>query len=139
MSDGTAGLFRADQTVPGPLLPDSLNAKLDFRLSRASASFELGNHSELAAITGGSLTVDFARRTFATALAVSSASAGSAELRMAGDLRNDGIFALTDGKVGSDGYQRIGGAVSLNGKEAGYFFERGAAGGLFRGRTLWGH
>ena len=32
----------------------------------------------------------------------------------------------------------LAGAVSLDGKEAGYLFERGAGSGLFRGKTLWG-
>jgi len=51
---------------------------------------------------------------------------------MGGDVRADGTFAVKDVD------QRIAGAVSLDGKEAGYLFERNAAGGLFRGKTLWG-
>lgn len=138
VSDGEAGLYRANATLPGPLLQDSLNARVDFNLTRASATYESGGLTETAAVKGA-LTIDFARRSYATALAMSSLSGGSTEFRMAGALRNDGTFALTDGKAGTDGYQRIGGAVSLDGKEAGYFFERDIATGLFRGRTLWGH
>lgn len=137
VSDGEAGLFRANATQPGPLLSDSLNAKVDFNLTRASATYESGGRTEAAAVNGA-LSIDFARRSFATALAMSSLTGGSSKLLMAGDLRNDGLFALTDGKAGTDSYQRIGGAVSLDGKEAGYFFERDTATGIFRGRTLWG-
>lgn len=134
VADTTAGLFRAnDPANPSGLLPDSLAAKVDFRLSRASASFEIGGRTESASVDGGTLSLDFARRTFATALAMSSATAGKAELRMGGDVRNDGTFAVKDVD------QRIAGAVSLDGKEAGYLFERNASGGLFRGKTLWGH
>lgn len=133
VADDTAGLFRAtDPSNPSNLLSESLNAKVDFRLSRANATFEIGSRTEAASVDGGTLSLDFARRTFATALALSSATAGRAELRMGGDVRNDGTFAVKDVD------QRIAGAVSLDGKEAGYLFERGAAGGLFRGKTLWG-
>ena len=133
VADEAAGLFRANDAAHADrLLPDDLNAKVDLRLSRASATFEMGERSEVASVDGGTLSLDFARRTFATALAMSSQTAGRAELRMAGDVRNDGTFAVRDAD------QRIAGAVSFDGNEAGYLFERGAAGGLFKGRTLWG-
>ena len=129
----TGGLFRSnDAANPGRTLSDSLDTKVDLRLTRANASFEGGGKSEVAVIEGGSLTLDFSRRTFATALAMSSATAGRAELRMGGDVRSDGTFAVKDVD------QRVSGAVSLDGKEAGYLFERYWAGGLFRGKTLWG-
>ena len=127
-----AYLFRADQTVPGPLFSDALNASVDFRLSRANASYEVGSTTESAAIDLAKLNVDFARRTFATALDMSSASGVKGELRIGGQMRNDGIFVVKDAD------QYIAGAVSLDGKEAGYLFERSAGGGLFRGKTLWG-
>ena len=134
VADATlGGLFRSnDAANPGRTLPDSLEAKVELRLSRANASFESAGRSEVATVDGGSLSLDFSRRTFATALAMSSASAGKAELRMGGDVRNDGTFAVRDAD------QRIAGAVTLDGKEAGYLFERNWAGGLFRGKTLWG-
>jgi hypothetical protein len=78
------------------------------------------------------MTLDFARRTFATALAMSSVSGGSTELRMGGDIRSNGTFNVVDAT------QRLGGAVSLNGQEAGYWFERDVTGGTFRGKTLFG-
>ncbi|MBL0149643.1 MAG: FecR domain-containing protein [Ideonella sp.] len=133
VADDRGGLFRTDDpSNPQHLLSDALNAKVDFRLSRASASFETGSRTEAASVDGGTLTLDFARRTFATALALSSATAGKAELRMGGDVRTDGTFAVKDVD------QRIAGAVTLDGKEAGYLFERNVVGGLFRGKTLWG-
>lgn len=114
-------------------LRDTGEAQVSFRLTRAQASFETGSSVEAASVDAGStLALDFARRTFATALGLSSASGGKAELRMAGDVRADGTFAVRDLD------QRIAGAVSFDGKEAGYLFERAVAGGLFRGRTLWG-
>ena len=47
-------------------------------------------------------------------------------------MRSNGTFAVRD----SD--QTVAGVVSSDGKEAGYLFERSAAGGSFKGRTLWG-
>lgn len=134
VADESFGLFRSDSAdAPDRLLPDALRSKVDLRLTRASATFEgAGGRTEAASVDGGSLSLDFARRTFATALALSSATGGKTEFRMAGDVRPDGTFAVRDDN------QRIAGAVSLDGKEAGYLFERGVTGGLFKGRTLWG-
>lgn len=127
-----ATLFRADD----PAHPDKLlslnDGKFDFRLSRGQATFEAGTAVEAASINGGKLTLDFAQRTFATALDLSSASGGRAELRVAGDVRADGTFSVRDAS------QFVAGAASLDGKEVGYLFERSVLGGLFRGKTLWG-
>lgn len=129
----TAGLFRADDASnPDGLLRNTTEARVDFRLSRAQASFETGSTTEAATVDGGTLTLDFSKRTFATALAMSSPSAGKAELRVAGDVSANGTFAVRD--TG----QLVSGAVSLDSKEVGYLFERTAGGGLFRGKTLWG-
>lgn len=127
-------LFRAnDPANPGRELRAG-DGQVDFRLSRAQATYEGPGIVEAAKVDGGTLALDFGRRTFATALALSSASAGSAELRMAGDVRSDGTFAVRD----LESREFVAGAVSLDGKEAGYLFERGAGAGLFRGKTLWG-
>jgi hypothetical protein len=132
IGDDDIGLFRANQSQPGNLLSSNLNASVDFRLTRASATYELGSKTELASVDGGTLTIDFARRTYATGLLLSSPTAGSAELRVGGTVRSNGTFA------NSDAEQKVAGTVSLDGKEAGYLFERSAGGGLFTGRTLWG-
>ena len=133
VADGTAGLFRAnDPSNPDQQLRPSTEARVDFRLSRAQATFDTDGRKEIASVDGGTLMLDFSHRTFATALALSSASAGKSEFRMAGDVRSDGTFAVRDLD------QHIAGAVSLDLKEAGYLFERATSGGMFRGKTLWG-
>ena len=127
-------LFRADDPAnPGRELRAG-EGQVDFRLSRAQATFENAGAVEAAIVHGGALSLDFTRRTFATALALSAPSAGKTELRMAGDVRGDGTFSVRD----QDSRQSVAGAVSLDGKEAGYLFERGLGSGLFRGTTLWG-
>ncbi|MCZ2439013.1 MAG: FecR domain-containing protein [Burkholderiales bacterium] len=125
-------LYRADQTRPGGLFPNDLSATVDFRLTRGSASFERGGLVEGARIDGHTLRIDFARRTFATGLELSSPSGGAAVLRAAGQVNSNGSFAVRDAE------QVVAGAIAVDGREAGYLFERSAAGGLFKGRTLWG-
>ena len=132
VGDSDVGLFRTNQSQPGNILSDSLNATAEFKLSRAYATFQAGGKSEAASVDNGSLVIDFARRTFATGLRLSSASAGTAELRAGGIVRSNGTFAVRDSE------QLVAGVVSTDGKEAGYLFERNAAGGAFKGRTLWG-
>lgn len=138
VADEETGLFRTNQSVPGELFPSSLRGSVEFNLTRATAVFEGASSTEAASISRGNLTIDFTRRTFATGLDLTSASGIKGELRMAGDLRSDGLFVQREGAYGQRADQRVAGAVSLDGREAGYLFERSAGGGWFRGRTLWG-
>lgn len=138
VADDEAGLFRANQTTPGELFPSTLRGTAEFRLNRATAVFEGAGFSEAAAVNRSNLTIDFSRRSFATALDLTSASGIKGELRMGGDLRGNGLFAQREGAYDVRADQRVSGAVSLDGREAGYLFERSAAGGWFRGHTLWG-
>lgn len=132
VGDGIAGLFRKGEADGTENFANSGATRADFRLTRAEASFDVGSRSEQASVDGGTLSLDFLNRRFATALALSSASAGKAEMRIGGEVRSDGSFAVVDAD------QRIAGAISLDLKEAGYTFQRQVGGGMFRGRTLWG-
>lgn len=126
-------LFRArDPNHPDGLLDPGLDGKFDFNITRATASYQTEGRTEAATVNGGKLSIDFGKRTFATVLALSSASGVKAELRAAHDIAADGTFAVADAS------QKVSGAVSFDGKEAGYLFERSVIGGLFRGKTLWG-
>lgn len=130
VGDLNAGLFRSggpDQTLTTPE-----SGRVDLRLNRAFASFEINGRTDAASVEGGTLSLDFGQKTFATALAMSSASTGRVELRTSGQVQENGIFTSRDAD------QRVAGAISLDGKEAGYLFERISGGGVFRGRTLWG-
>ncbi len=114
---------------------DGLSAELgrvDLRLTRAQASYESNGRVEPASVDGGTLALDFGKRTFATALAMSSSLTGRVELRAGGQIDSRGIFNAGDAE------QRVSGAVGFDGREAGYLFERVVGGGLFKGRTLWG-
>lgn len=132
-------LYRAWPTQGGGLFPSSLNASVDFALSRASATFtpKGSTTSEVAYIETGALTIDFARLTWATKLPVTSASGGSHELVAGGSNLNssNGTFAVVDK---DNAKNVVRGAVSIDGKEAGYLFKWDWGTGTFNGRTLWG-
>ena len=80
---------------------------------------------------GGSLYLEFDNSRFATEL----------------NLSHDATVVVdffADGRIFSGGFfhsrsdtQRIAGAVSLDGSEAGYFFERQLQNGNIQGLTLW--
>ena len=123
------GLFRPEP--PLPVLVSNLG-RVDFTLRDAQVHLLRGGAAELGRVDSGWLSVDFAARQFATGIAMSHPLAGSASLEAAGTVRSDGIFAVRN----ADG--RVAGALTVDGKEAGYFFERGVPAGTFIGITRWG-
>ncbi len=133
LGDGEAALFRkGDADSAASVFANSPLGRVDFRLTRAYASYDIDSRSEAASVDGGTLSVDFTKRTFATALALASETAGKSELRVGGAIQSTGLFVV------SDVDQVVKGAISLDTKEAGYLFERQVGRGVFRGRTLWG-
>lgn len=137
IGDWWHALYRkGDPTQAETSLNAQTGTKVDFRLTRAEASFEMPTRTETATIEGGTFSVDFLNRRFGTALAISSATAGKSEIRAAGSISSTGeqagVFLVKDSTLD------LRGAISLDGKEAGYMFTQIMPGGLFRGRTLWG-
>lgn len=88
--------------------------------------------TEVASVNAGTLSVDFAKSTFATQLQVQSPKLGQEIVSSTGVVQSNGIM-----RGGSDS-TFLAGALSLNGTEAGYFFEKTVASGQLRGITLWG-
>lgn len=125
----TYGLFRPEATYPA-VMPTTLG-KVDFTLRDWEVQYVQSGRTEAAHVSGGTLNVDFNAAQFSTALAMSHADVGTVGLRASGSIRDDGVFAVgnTDG--------RVSGAVSLDGREAGYLFERPTAHGTFSGITRW--
>lgn len=123
-------LFRPEP--PLPVLVSNLG-RVDFTLRDAQVHLLRGGVAELGRVDSAWLSVDFAARQFATGIAMSHTQAGAASLELAGRVRDDGIFAVraADGGV-------VAGALTVGGKEAGYFFERPVTGGNFIGITRWG-
>jgi len=123
-------LFRPEP--PLPVLVSNLG-RVDFTLRDAQVHLLRGGVAELGRVDNAWLSVDFAARQFATGVAMSHPQAGAVSLELAGRVRDDGIFAVraADGGV-------VAGALTVDGREAGYFFERPVSGGSFIGITRWG-
>ncbi|MGC8731696.1 MAG: FecR family protein [Halothiobacillaceae bacterium] len=120
MSDGTTRLT----TAPDPV---------SFRLDHAQAYLDRQGNLTPAQIQTSQLTVDFANRQFSTSLTLQHPETGSADLRVGGTINEEGIF------VGKTDHGRIAGALTLDGKEAAYLFERPINDGRFTGITHWSH
>jgi hypothetical protein len=123
-------LYRSE--TAGPDLPAGLG-RYNFSLQQAYAQLLTPASLVLpATVTNGSLTLDFAARAFSTSLGLSSAPTGNVSLSAAGSIRSDGIF------VERGAQQVVGGAAALDGKSAGYLFEKSTNSGTLSGITLWG-
>lgn len=129
VANSTYGLFRPEPTA-FPVFPSHLG-QVEFNLRDAEAQFVKAGVVSQASVPQGLLSIDFGAARFSTALALQHDSTGVVGLQATGTIRDDGIFATST----SDG--RVSGAVTFDGKEAGYLFERNAAGGVFQGLTRW--
>lgn len=133
VAGGTShALFRAASPVGAVLTtPD---ATVNFRLAGSSAMFQRYHDLaiEAANVDKGTLSVDFSRSTFVTHLGVSSATMGPFSVDASGSVGKDGIMQSTSATA------KVLGATTLDGKEAGYLFEKDFATGALRGVTLWG-
>jgi FecR-like protein len=131
VGNGAYGLYRV-ASDPNALLQTS-DASANFRLAGGAAQFFMPERApELARVDGGSLSVDFSRATFATQLNVSSQTIGANTLQADGTVTRNGLM------LGQGGNAFVAGALSLDGKEAGYFFEKAFPAGNLSGITLWG-
>lgn len=103
-----------------------------FALSNSYAHYDLGGRLSSAVVEQGRLTLDFANLRFATDLRVNNALTGPIGIAGSGFIRSDGIFY--DRSVAG---QAIAGAASLDGRTAGYFFDKAVGAGTLSGITLW--
>lgn len=126
-------LYR-DEMVSSTFQPGAGSAT--FRLTSASANYVLpiayNRPVEIVNISSPILAVDFARATFSTQLQLSSPSLGQDVFSASGTVNSRGIF------VSSAAGQSLTGAFSMDGREAGYQFEKNAGNGKVSGLTLWG-
>lgn len=125
-------VFRLPTPVGAVLAP--ADASANFRLANSTAHLSLRNTNKTEAVNvdGGSLFVDFSRSTFSTMLALSSPTIGGDQIGASGSVRSNGALQATQGTT------TLGGALSLDGQEAAYAFEKAHAAGTLRGITLWG-
>ena len=105
--------------------------EIGFSLSSAQAYFKRESEISPVAVSGGELVIDFNNNLFRTSLDLYHLELGAASFSSAGRLYDGGYFH-------SRGPQsRIMGAVSLDGRESGYFFDFSNWQGLVQGITLW--
>jgi hypothetical protein len=130
---GNAQFILYRNEANGPDLAAGLGS-YNFNLGSSFAQYSAGGQISAAAVQQGQLSIDFAARQFSTSLSVTSAQTGAVTVSGSGFVRTDGIFY--DRSVAG---QVIAGAAALDGKTAGYFFEKAAGAGTLSGITLWSH
>jgi hypothetical protein len=112
------------------------DAKADFRLAGATAQLvrrEMFTEVlDPLAVNSGRLSVDFTRASYTTELTVTSDRIGSQNLTSSGAVQANGVISGTTGNTFTRG------ALSTDGREAGYFFSSNLSAGQVRGITLWG-
>ena len=104
---------------------------IGFTLNSAQAFYSDETDIFAVAVSGGGLTIDFQESLFSTSLNLSHFSFGDLNFQASGRLYDGGYFHSRNDS------QRIAGAVSLDGQEAGYFFNLLHAQGTINGLTLW--
>ena len=138
---GAVGNFAYTLMRDAPASANAVLARADssanFRLAGSAAQLIWSDRgtdvSDAVRVEKASLSVDFARSTYATALSLASARIGSDSLVSSGVVSSAGLLQQQSGNA------FVAGAMSLDGKEAGYFFEKSlGATGQLRGITLWG-
>ena len=101
-----------------------------FALDSAQAFFNPGNGAVAMVVNGGKLDINFDKRQFATQLNLNHALTGKVDFVSSGIVSSEGFF-----------YSQVGdyltGAISIDGSEAGYFFEKQLQDGGIQGLTLW--
>jgi len=130
VGDGNYVLMRPESGVA--YLPTNLG-RADFTLLQSFAYLQRGTLTDTAKVDSAWLSVDFGVRQYATGITVSHATTGGVTLKSSGSVRDDGMF----GSYSPAGNYVVG-AVSLNGKEAGYYFNALVPGGAINGLTVWG-
>ena len=123
------GLFRSE---PGPRRVASDLGLVGFQLTSAQAVFNAETGVVAMSVNGGSLDIDFQRNSFNTMLDLSADSVGQIVFAAEGILADGGFLRAIEAT------QRVAGAVSFDGTEAGYLFEKQILGGSLSGLTLWG-
>lgn len=104
---------------------------VSFSLSSAQAFYTNGSGTSAMQVASGNLNIDFDQSRFATDLNLNHSATGNVSFAAQGRIDEAGYF----NSQAVD--QRMAGAVSIDGREAGYFFEKQLLDGGIQGLTLW--
>lgn len=129
---GEYALWRAN---PVGRMNAGLAGQVDFRLAGADAVLVQKNSFSPAQVTAATLGIDFDRSQFTASVGLQHATAGAASINVSGKINEEGVFVGTN--AGAKTIERVAGALTRDGTEAGYLFSKDVAAGTFRGITLW--
>lgn len=104
---------------------------VSFSLNSAQAFYNSDSGVVAMQVNGGNLDIDFEQSLFATELNLNSIDTGFIDFVANGSISDRGYFNSRSAS------QRIAGAVSQDGTEAGYFFQQQLESGNIQGITLW--
>ena len=116
--------------VNGPL-DKSLRGQAQFALAAGEAFYQQAGKTLAVNLTDPRLQVDFDRLSFNTQIGLSGAGVPEQQLNVSGRMNDEGVF------LGTASGQRVAGALSRNGVEAGYLFKIDNSAGQYQGITLW--
>jgi hypothetical protein len=121
-------LFRTEG--PRPQVERGLGP-VSFSLDSAQAFYNSESGIVAMQVNRGNLDIDFDQSRFTTELNLNHISTGFVDFVASGTISDRGYFnAIAD-------TQRLAGAVTTDGSEAGYFFEKQLESGSINGLTLW--
>ncbi|MBL4571928.1 MAG: FecR domain-containing protein [Gammaproteobacteria bacterium] len=121
-------LFRVEG--PRPQVERGLGP-VSFSLASAQAFYNSESGIVAMQVNRGNLAIDFDQSSFTTELNLNHISTGFVDFAASGTISDRGYFnAIAD-------TQRLAGAVTTDGREAGYFFEKQLENGSVNGLTLW--
>jgi hypothetical protein len=129
---GELGEYALWRAGPAGRMDPSLKGSAEFALAASEAWFTQASGTTGAQVKGATLSVDFDVSSFAATVALNHAATGDANIAVKGKLNNEGVF------VGTTATDRVAGALTRDGREAGYLFSKDVGSGTFRGVTLWG-
>jgi hypothetical protein len=129
VSNAVYGLFR-DPSHAGPVSP--ARREVTLQLTAADATLTKDGFTSRARVSEGVLLLDFDSRAFVSKLSVDTDRAGVVSLEGLGAISSSGIF------VSRSSSDRMAGAITTDGLEAGMLFEKRVGAGTVQGITLWG-
>jgi hypothetical protein len=133
VGNSTHVLYRSLPAEGSPTTIQPSLGQVSLNLQQANAQFRpWGEANQNALASNGVLSIDFAARKFQSTLQLDNAVGGNALLSATGVVLPDGIFG------GTGAGQTVIGTTTLDGKSAGYFFDKTVERGVFSGITLWG-
>ena len=122
------GLFRSE---PGPRRLAADLEVIGFQLTSAQAIFNSSTGIVAMSVNGGDLDINFPDRSFTTSLDLNHELTGDVTFIANGVVVDGGFLRAFEAT------QKLSGAVSLDGTEVGYQFEKQLEAGLVSGLTLW--